>query len=446
MYKVEEVPVNKLLLDMQNPRYAELSNQRDVTMQILIDQGAKLVNLAADIVEAGISPADLFLVTPHQEQGMYVVLEGNRRLTAIKLLLSPSMLDDMTIKSNLKKRFKTLAGQFHNNRFESVNCTIFPEREEALRWIKLRHTGENDGVGIVNWDAIQVDRFNKRFGKPSLTQQAIDYVVTHNGVDEETKIRLSEIAVTNLHRLLEDPDIRNTIGFELEKGELKTSLPPEEGVKGLAKIFDDLVYKKIDVNDIRHKKDRLRYITTFKPDQIPDQKTAVGPARSIVGTTPQEASTPVKLTTQQRSKSTSQKRKTLIPRSCVLKISPSRINDIYLELRSLETNRFPNAAAVLFRVFLETSLDHYISEKNIPLPTKPSMANKMQAVADYFEQNGIMTKSELKVARVSYSNKHHICSIDTFHAYVHNNAFIPSATDLKLSWTQLQSFIEQIWA
>ena len=91
-----EVCIDDLLLDLDNPRFDGLSNQKDALEKIVVSQGKKLVNLADDIVAEGLSPAHRMLVMESKEhKRKYVVLDGNRRLAALKILSNPSSLDPM---------------------------------------------------------------------------------------------------------------------------------------------------------------------------------------------------------------------------------------------------------------------------------------------------------------------------------------------------------------
>lgn len=81
----------------------------------------------------------------------------------------------------------------------------------------------------------------------------------------------------------------------------------------------------------------------------------------------------------------SRSRKHLIPSECDLPIKVSRINDIFLELRDnlvLDGKKStPNAVAVLFRVFLEVSLDKYINVANVALSKEPKIKERINKVA-----------------------------------------------------------------
>src|SRR5579864_4251457 len=95
------IPLNagELLLDLENPRISKATNQREVLQKLIEDQDLKLVVLAESIVADGLNPMDRWLVIKSPtERGMFIVLEGNRRLAAIKILQNPSVMNDLEVR------------------------------------------------------------------------------------------------------------------------------------------------------------------------------------------------------------------------------------------------------------------------------------------------------------------------------------------------------------
>jgi hypothetical protein len=139
-------------------------------------------------------------------------------------------------------------------------------------------------------------------------------------------------------------------------------------------------------------------------------------------------------------------RKMLVPSQHKLSITHARIAKIFNELKSLDCDIYPNAAAVLLRVFVELSLDCYASTHDIKGITVDSQLGvKIETITKEMEEDGIMTKHELKAARQMASSQTQNSSVKTFHAYVHNKDFTPIATDLRTAWDDLWTFIEKLW-
>ena len=437
------ISLTNLLLNIENPRFDLVGNQREALDAMINDQSDKIYNLAKDIVNNGmLNPSELVIVTPSEsDKKLHVVLEGNRRITALKILSNPSSI--VTSHSSFYKRIKPLADKFKSSPITEVLCSVFTDADEANKWIKLKHTGENDGIGVVRWDAQQVARFEERIdGTSPIALQAIDFLRKEGSVSDKLKDRLKDVPSTNLDRLLKDKSVQSLIGLSIKDNRLQTTLKRKEVVKGLTKIVTDLVEKKIKVKDIYTKEDRERYVESFKPIEIPDKKQKERTSWELVST-----SNTAKPKPKTAAKGTVVKdRDTLIPKDCILQITDVRLTKIYKELRRLEVSNYENAVGVLFRVFIELSIDAYIDKypiQNITVDSK--LKQKVIDVTLHMEQSGVSKKNELKGIRSAVNNQHDILSMDTFNAYVHNRHLSPIAKNLITSWDNIQSFITKLW-
>ena len=94
------IPVSQLLLDVQNPRLPDIqTNQREAIRTMVAGLGDKIIALAKHMQENGPNPASLLIVIPSgDETGRYIVLDGNRRLTALKILEMPALVDGILSK------------------------------------------------------------------------------------------------------------------------------------------------------------------------------------------------------------------------------------------------------------------------------------------------------------------------------------------------------------
>jgi len=450
--------VDQLLLDNDNPRHEITMTQREAIHEMIEGQKEKMSNLANDIAINGLDRSSLLIVMPHQEESdKFIVLEGNRRLTAIKLLLEPS-LAELGGSQSFQKQIKEASNLFQS-KFKAgfaIGCVVYSSREEANPWILKRHTGENEGIGLSRWDSTAIARFRERNGIPSLPSRVIQFVKDNAPLDEQTRENIDKTRIiTNLERLLKDDVVQSVLGIEIQGDVIKSHLPVEEVVKGLSKMVADLANKKINVNDIRHKTDRKQYIETFDSSDIPDQKKRLDQSWDLSETPVAgnglndvggEEKLPQNTNSKRRSNPSSLDRKMLIPSNCVIRIKHDRLSEIYRELKNIEVEHSRNACSVLMRVFFEGSIDNYLKTKPVVGATEKSkLKEKVAAMINHFINNGIMEDKELKPARTMISAPDSIFSIDTMHAYVHNINFTPSAKDLKAAWNNIQPFVENMW-
>ncbi len=238
----KSLKIDSLDLDLENPRIRLATGQRDAMQKIINEQKIKLINLAESIAEKEFSPIDRCLVVrSHLRSGHFIVLEGNRRVLAAKLLKNPALVRDLEMLEAHRKRLEKSAAAFNVKLVEPVDCYEVSDRTEGVEWIKQRHSGEAEGRGIVSWSAIAVSRFKGR----DAALQALDFVVAHADLTEDQGDLIeAKFPLTTLDRLLSTPDVRTAIGFELLGGKLQTELPAEEALKPLRRIVIDLAEKK----------------------------------------------------------------------------------------------------------------------------------------------------------------------------------------------------------
>ena len=79
---VKTIKLTSLFVNTENYRFEPLSSQKEAIDKMVEDQGDKLYSLVDDIVTNGLSPVDLIIVTPNEDNNKYIVLEGNVILSA----------------------------------------------------------------------------------------------------------------------------------------------------------------------------------------------------------------------------------------------------------------------------------------------------------------------------------------------------------------------------
>jgi hypothetical protein len=447
-YHRKLIDLTLLNINIENPRFEMVGNQREAIKTMIIDQGEKLIKLAEDITNEGLNPGDPIFITPHKKlTGQYNILEGNRRVTALKLLENPELIPETN--KSLLNRFKKLSEKYSKSAIEKIPCVLFNEEKDAEHWIELKHTGQNDGVGTVGWDAQQKARFDERVkGAANYALQIIDFLKKHEAVDEELKKKLGKVKSSSLQRLATDPDFRKLAGIEIKNGKLTTCYEPFEIVKPLSKVASDLLRKDFTVKNIYYKDDRLNYLESFKKTDLPDKSEELAGDWELISNSPPKKIDKGKLNLKvaKRSKTIISKRHTIIPKSTILTINQPRVNKIYHELKDLDLKDFENSGAIAFRVFIELSMDSYLEKHPISgVNINSSLSNKLKSVATDLQNKGHLDKHKLKGAYTASTMKDSIFSIDTFNAFVHNKDFHPEPETLKKNWDNLEIFFIKLW-
>lgn len=158
---IRTIKLTSLFVNTENYRFEPLSSQKEAIDKMIEDQGDKLYSLVDDIVTNGLSPVDLIIVTPNEDSNKYVVLEGNRRITSLKLLNNPTLIDDKY--SPLRKKFQKLQKEKPNaiSELKNIACAVFETPTEADIWIK-RNTLENLMVSELSLGTLNKSKDSRR--------------------------------------------------------------------------------------------------------------------------------------------------------------------------------------------------------------------------------------------------------------------------------------------
>jgi hypothetical protein len=446
MSEIVDIPVSDLLLDGGNPRLAdEQEGQQETALRLAEQQGERLLKLAEDIVRNGTDPTTLIAVLAVGDtHKRYQVIEGNRRVLAIKALETPSLISPAFSQRD-QRRLARLSGEYSRKPLHELPGVLFKDEEEALHWIEMRHTGQNQGRGLVDWGSDEQDRFNARHaGSRSPAGQVIEFVEKHGSLSAEANASSQKI-LTNLQRLLSSPQARNTLGIDIVEGQVIALHDRDAVAKSLTRVVEDLKTGRISVPDLYHAEDRERYAQSLPRSVTPTRRSRLPAPVSLAGLTAGK-STPAKKQPRRKPSQKPPPRTTVIPKALTLNVTPPRINAIYNELLSLVAESYPNACAVLLRVFIELSVDHYAAEQKLAVLGSDPLAKRLKAVAGKLRTQGAISQQLRKAIEQLADGPSPIApGVSTFNQYVHNQYMHPRAPELFAAWDQLQPMMEKLW-
>lgn len=444
----QDIPLSGLLLDTDNPRFAHtLEGQREAITTMVLDQKDDLVRLGEDILNHGLNPSDLMMVSPSKaDKKLLVVHEGNRRFAALKLMSDKHLLHSLHVPDNLKKKFQQLAVKFNANPILTVPCVIYDGYEEARHWIELKHTGKNQGVGTDPWVAFMVNRFK---GSSSPGSQAL------NLVRSQAKLSIPEQQLLDnpgdyesaLTRVLGSPAARQMLGVGLTKKKLTPEGDPHETIENLKRLVLAFANRTYNTQDVYTRKGLVKTV-----GEIVNIGTTGGPQSGKARAGAAQGAAPPPRGPGSRSRD----RKTVAPPRMKLYIDVPRVQDIFKELQRLNIYHAPNAAGILIRVFVEQSLDAYALRHKIDFRLKNKngdiqqgkevrLVHKVELVTSHLKAAGV-PKGDLTEVTNNLKNPNHPMSIETLHAFVHSASNSPKPGDLPIIWNNMTNLIEALWA
>lgn len=459
-YTERLIKLSNLLLNPENYRFSPQTTQYEAINAMLSGQGDKLYVLAKDIVENGLNPSEYPIVSPiygEESQELFKVLEGNRRIAALKLLSVPEMIDAKRYAS-LRKKFQKLSQIYIENPIRSIKCVVFEDECEADLWIERKHALGQGGAGIEYWNSVMRQRFDEATkGKKTPTLQIIDLLQSFTELSESDSQLLENINTTNLNRLISDPYVRNVIGLERHNGELFSKRSKADLANILLDIVRDISRSDFRVADIYNKALRETYIDNLYKNKgwsatFEEEKW---------GLRNENPDVEKKLKSNSNDKKISEKTKvyrertTLIPKDFELPITKEhpRIYDVFKELQKLSAKQYPNSVAVMFRVFLEFSVNAYLETfcllKEGALTANDAgtknLSGNINKVLNHLDNSNVINRDFRKGIRSELDSQSSPLSVDSLNSYIHSHYFYPKYLGLLTSWDNVQPFFLILW-
>lgn len=449
------IPLGDFLVDEENPRLPEVAyDERAAILGILANQREKLLELAQDIVESkSLSPIDLAMVFP-TENGKYVAAEGNRRVAVLKILNDLNLIQGGD--PGLVRKFKVLSEKSKGSGLPTtILSSVIQSEAERNRWVELRHTGENRGRGLVAWGAKEKTRFASRHSpertnRMEFALKIVELVEQHGSLSPEEMKILRMVPITTLERMVGDPVVRNALGIERSPSGVVIRIRDHAAViKALRALTLEIGRKDVKVGAVMSKKQRDTLVNRWSEDRKPGVTGEPAPPRLITSrglvaiAAPGAAPAPIippKRTFRPRSPDD---RKVLIPPSTVLRIPNPAVKRIFIELKKLDVEEFESAVAVLLRVFLELSVEAFLTTKGIAFFDYEKLRKKMEKVANVWRADGVK-KNEVS-AWMNAASSHSLFSLNVLHSYVHSGRSIPKKRDLIRTWDEMEGFFKKLW-
>lgn len=450
MAKDINIKISQLVLDIENPRIESEAGQLNIRQAVIDDQGTKIAELAGDIVEHGLNPMDrMMLLQPDPLKKEYICLEGNRRTAALQLLNKPELMSDLVIPDSFRSKITDLADEFDKSEIEPIRAVLVPDRESARRWIELRHTGENEGRGIVDWNGVQTARF-----RGDKTLDLLDFVREHGSLDDkQEKALVRNFPITTLDRIVSNPAVRQKIGLQIIDGKFYVEYDGDKILPLLKRIVLDLAMKAINVTAVKKSDQQIDYVKNLPSGlfpKTPKLKTPVYIKDAIKVVTPAPKPVPPSPPPPPPSPLS---RKTLIPKGVSLAITNQKAAQIFYELQQLNLDRFPIAGALLLRSLIEAGIEIYTRKHSLPKnKTSGKNAGKALSLTERVSQSlmhlkgaSTLNQQQINAAKDALVNESSVISIKRLHEYVHNPSAFPSKSDLIGSWSAIEDYLASVF-
>lgn len=148
--KVDRLPVDQLLLDIENPRlaYAGNTHSQEDLIRVLWSEMA-VDEVAFSIAANGFFVEEPLLVIPSDpSKKRYVIIEGNRRFAAVLLLR------DKKLREKIKATDLPIIDQKRYESLDEIPVSIYPDRKSLWTYCGFRHIN-----GTKPWDAFSKAKY-----------------------------------------------------------------------------------------------------------------------------------------------------------------------------------------------------------------------------------------------------------------------------------------------
>jgi hypothetical protein len=457
------VAVASLQLDAKNPRLGrELATRapRDI-IQHLFDHD-KALDVAESIAVRGYFPNEPLLAIEEDER--LVVVEGNRRLAALKALREPGLLE-----GSVRRQVERLARRVSDvNSITRVPVTVAPNRHATDRQVAGRHVGSP----VLPWQAENrasfiLDKLEEGYSNDELAGElgfsladiqrarqtrAVADMARSLDLHEDVKRKLESPRAkvfTTIQRVL-DSSVGRTflrIAPDPEHG-LRGTVPAKDFVRAFTKLVTDVALGTQSSRTLNSNADIAKYFKTWAvSDRPPTRLGSFTPADVITRRPAAPNTSPTQsLTTARRPPAVS---KTVLPRDFKVRFGHERLVEIRNELTKLKRDQYPNAGAVLLRVFLELSVLHFLestgrlADITARLSRKEKLPHGIPTMRHLFPEVIQIAKNRLPAPQarmVEKALRHDPAApftIAELHSFVHSPE-LPGERDIRQFWQRTE--------
>lgn len=275
------IELEELELDPQNPRLPESVGRSPEDMVNHIALTTSIEDLMSAIAENGFFPGEPLIAVKDTTTGKYIVVEGNRRLTAVKLIRDPHLCEKpsqrmLTISHDMRNKLDSL---------DELPVIIRENRSEIIPYLGFRHI-----TGVKQWEPLAKARYIEQLF--NLTDATLSPSERYNEVakaigsrKDHIKRNLDALAV---YKVMEKNNFYNIDGLDEES--IKFSILSTALADDRIGSYVGVSYKNEDGDSIPNdpiidsrsiSREKTEEITKWLYEKVDKKKSRVGESRNI---------------------------------------------------------------------------------------------------------------------------------------------------------------------
>lgn len=499
-WPIEESGLDEISLDLRNVRIPG-GNLDEAAIASYLVEAADLLELARDILRDGYLDNELPVVV--DEDDRRVVLEGNRRITALKAMRDPALL------GKFAPRMERLLSRYPETQTpDEVRVMIAPSREAAQPLLARLHTRNPKKSWIREQQAVfyhaqlspglSVDDLRALY--PSEASAIASFIrmgemrevirgLRYEDRELEEFVKTSQLKMTSLEYAYDQPKIQRVLGLAFDKdGLLASKRMSDEQCRGLFYLLERFRAKTLNTRSPELKArssehepfvEKLRLVvagdgadndpeksesTASEPqaesnepgDVSSSDRESAGTTSGVGGTreTGPEGGTATQAggatsneaaQTSSRGRNRGETRSRLNMDGFDYKGSSAGLRRRFEELGRLDVRDFPNAAHDLLRTVLECAIKDYFTLKNQPLPVSAMLGQSIAELARDYENDRRMTSLINAINRRGAMRANHYAGTATsLNASNHEPDSFVTGPDVHEAWERIKPIIIEI--
>lgn len=267
MSNTQSIDLDDLLLDSANPRLPSTVGRSQSEMIVYLARTTSITEIMTAIGENGYFPGEPLIVVADQA-GKFVVVEGNRRLTALKLLADPSLM------GTARKIQEVAASATHKPNI--IPCVVFQDRDEVINYLGYRHI-----TGVKQWEPLAKARYIATYFD-NHTDQAEEprsrYSQVARGIGSQAPYIKRQLDALALYELAEQTNFFNIDGLDEENISFSL-LSTATGYESILSFASNVIHPYVDKQGL--KKDHVEHLCRWMFRQDSQGVTILGDSRNI---------------------------------------------------------------------------------------------------------------------------------------------------------------------
>jgi hypothetical protein len=448
-WPISDYSINSVFLDVKNIRIPITDNAQDAILHDLFSN-EDAFEIVRSIVQYGLFPDEFPILI--KENGKLIVIEGNRRLAALKALDNPDRVP------LFKEKIKNL----NYSKLQTIRAVLAPNRDGATTLIANKHTINlrrawkplrqayfyksqiDNGKSIERLKTEYPDHDITKFIKMLEAHHLAKSVDFENSTINSLVHDERKFPITNLERMYEDTYVADYLGIKFDNyGKLSGNVLAEDFILPFKKIVEDVAIGEIDSRKFNSKEQRKEYIDSL-PKELKPRKVA---GETFTSSTFKEKK--VDKASEEKPQRSTKKHKGLIPTHVPYKLDNSSLHTIYNELRNIDVSEFPNATHDLLRSFLECSIVYYLKKTDeYRFLVKNSSHNpKLDEMLTFIYSEKCLSITDSNIKQVvehikrDYNQSYSLARMNMIN---HNENWESTEKDVRTAWNKIEELMKYL--